>query len=135
MPEMDSTKTLGAIATGDMPVLETIAKMTLDTMKLSHLDQRSYFLVRIAGLVASDAPPVSYLVNAKAAADVIGPDDLRSILIALAPVVGSARIASAAGNMIRAFVAEMELEDAADQLEKAESNMAKAHAGGATRRR
>jgi hypothetical protein len=117
MNKTDSIRTISALACGDTPVLETLVKMTVDTMELCELDPRSYFLVRLAGLAAMDASPYSYLLNVAAAADVLEPDDLRGVLIALAPVIGSARTTSAAGNMLRAFATGMEMQDALAEME------------------
>ena len=48
-------------------------------------------LVRIAALVAVDAPPASYLFNIGAASDLdIDADQVRGVLAAVAPIVGSA---------------------------------------------
>jgi hypothetical protein len=74
-------------------------------------------LTRIAALVAVDAPPASYLLNAGAASDVgVTLEDVQGVLIAVAPLVGTARVVSAAGNITRALgfaiaVAEAELEE------------------------
>ena len=72
-------------------------------------------MARIAALVAVDAPAASYLLNAGTAADVgITLDDVEGILIAVAPIVGTPRVAAAAGNIVRALgfaVAVMEAED------------------------
>ena len=73
-------------------------------------------IARIAVLVAVDAPPVSYLLSAGTAADMgVTLDDVQAILVAVAPVVGSPKVISAAGNIARALgfaiaVAEAELE-------------------------
>lgn len=104
MSEMRPEDQLGALAQGDAPVLETLAQMHLDTLERSGLDERTYFLVRLAALVAMDAAPVSYLVNVGMAADVgVGPEEIRGTLVAIAPVVGSARVVSAAGKALRAL--------------------------------
>ena len=73
-------------------------------------------MVRIAALIAVDAPPISYLANLGAAADLdITLEDLQGLLAAVAPIVGTARVASAAGNIARAYglavaVADEEIE-------------------------
>jgi hypothetical protein len=128
MATTKSAHEIGSLASGEMPVLESLAKMTLDTMEGCHLDARSYFLVRLAGLAASDAAPFSYLVNAAGAADVLQPDDLRGVLIALAPVIGSARVISAAGNMIRAYATAMNIEEELARLEEKQQQVAKKQA-------
>jgi hypothetical protein len=79
-------------------------------------------LVRIAALVAVDAPPASYLLNLGVAAEVgLDVETIQGVLAAIAPIVGTARIAAATGNIVRALgialeVAELEeidLEEAA----------------------
>lgn len=99
----------------DTPVLDTLAEMTAASIENSNL-AAEHMLVRIAALIAVDAPAISYLLNAGTAADVgITLDDVQGVLIAVAPIVGTARIASAGGNITRALgfaiaVAEAELE-------------------------
>jgi 4-carboxymuconolactone decarboxylase len=95
---------LSSIAAGDAPVLERLIAMNIDSMEHSQLDPKTYFLTRLAALVAMDAAPVSYLMNLGLAADAgVTLEDVQSTLIAIAPVVGSARVASSAGKVLRAF--------------------------------
>src|SRR3954453_15720713 len=112
--ESPSESNLSGVARGDAPVLERLIAMNLDSLENSELDPKTYFLVRLAALVAMDAAPVSYLVNLGLAAEVgVTLEDAQGTLIAIAPVVGSARVASAAGNVLRAFGLEAALDDAA----------------------
>jgi 4-carboxymuconolactone decarboxylase len=84
----------------DAPVLETLLRMQLDTQERSGLDDRTYLLVRFAALVALDASADSYLVNLSFAEEAgLRPEEIRGVLIALAPLVGGARIVSAAGRV------------------------------------
>lgn len=97
-------QTLGGVATGDTPVLERLVAMNLDSLANSGLDEETYHLVRLAALVAMDAAPVSYLINLGVAAEAgLSLERAQGALIAIAPVVGSARVASAAGKMLRAY--------------------------------
>ena len=106
------------LAQGDPKVLETITQMTVGTLDRSGLDDQTYMLVRLAALVASDAAPVSYLVNMGVASEAgIDLDQVVGTMVAVAPVVGTARIASAASKMVRAGVLGAELADAMDQTE------------------
>ena len=112
--ESTSQSALSGVAQGDAPVLERLIAMNLDSLEHSDLDARTYFLARLAALVAMDAAPVSYLINLGLAAEVgVTLEDAQGTLIAIAPVVGSARVASAAGNVLRAFGLEAALDDAA----------------------
>jgi hypothetical protein len=89
---------------GDTPVLDTLAVMTAASLESCDLDPREFMMARIAALVAADAPPASYLVNAGTAGDVgITLEDVQGVLIAVAPIVGTARVVTAAGNIARAF--------------------------------
>ena len=100
----DTQQTLSSVASGDAPVLEQLIAMNLDSMVLSGLDELSYSMVRLAALVAMDAAPVSYLINLELAADAgMTLDQARGTLVAIAPLVGSARVAAAAGNILRAY--------------------------------
>ena len=52
-------------STSDTPVLDLLATMTSESLAASSLEGRDLMLVRIAALVAVDAPPSSYLLNAE----------------------------------------------------------------------
>ena len=79
-------------STDETPVLDLLASMTADSVAVSSLDPQSLMLVRIAALVAVDAPTASYLLNLGAIADVgIDADQIRGVLAAVAPIVGTAR--------------------------------------------
>lgn len=104
--------------THESPVLDLLTKMTMESIEASSLDPKSLMLVRIAGLVAVDAPPASYLLNVGTAGEMgVEADEVQGVLIALAPIVGTARIASAATKLTRALglainLAELEEADA-----------------------
>jgi hypothetical protein len=73
-------------------------------------------LVRLAALVAVDAPAASYLVNLGAGAQTaLTLEDARSVLIAVAPIVGAPRVVSAAGKITQAL--GLALAVALDELE------------------
>ena len=60
--------------------------------------------MRLAALVASDAPEASYLVNLSAALDTeLDLEDAQSVLIAVAPIVGTAKVIKAAGRLADAL--------------------------------
>lgn len=110
-------ETLSSIAQGDAPVLSSLVAMNLDSLENSSLDPQTYFLARLAALVAMDAAPVSYLINLGLAKDAgVTLEQAQGPLIAIAPVVGSARVASATGKILRAFglAVVMAEEDAAE---------------------
>jgi hypothetical protein len=103
-------------ATTDTPVLDLLATMTADSMETSTLDADKLMLVRIAALVAVDAPPASYMLNLGAARDLeIDVDQVRGVLAAVAPIVGTARVVSATGNIVKALALELELVEELEQ--------------------
>jgi alkylhydroperoxidase/carboxymuconolactone decarboxylase family protein YurZ len=96
--------------TNDAPVLDLLARMTADSLEASNLDVQTLMLVRIAALVAVNAPPVSYALNLEAAGETgLDSETVRGVLTAIAPIVGTARIAAATGNILRALAAKIEL--------------------------
>ena len=112
MSTQNATEQLKGLSTGDPKVLETLAQMTIGTQERSGLNPETYMLVRIAALIALDAAPVSYLVNLGLAADMdVDLGQVLGAMVAIAPVVGSARIASAASKMARAGILGAELSD------------------------
>jgi alkylhydroperoxidase/carboxymuconolactone decarboxylase family protein YurZ len=104
-------------AQGDTPVVDVLADMTAASLERSTLDPKTLILVRLAALASVDAPPVSYLTNLAAGGELgVEAEDVQQVLIGIAPVVGTARVASAAGKMARALgfaiaVADEELEE------------------------
>ena len=72
-------------------------------------------LVRIAALVAVDAPAVSYLLNLDAASEIgIDAEQVRGVLAAVAPIVGTARVAYATGKIVEALAVEIEIAESAE---------------------
>jgi hypothetical protein len=83
--------------------------MTARSIAASTLDAETLILVRIAALVAVDAPVASYLFNLGAASDLdIDVDDVRSVLVGVAPIVGTTRIVSALGKIAEALDFELD---------------------------
>lgn len=104
--------------TTETPVLDLIARMTADSAAASSLDAETFMLVRIAALAAVDAPPVSYLLNLEAAAELdIDPEQIRGVLAAIAPIVGTARVASATGAIVEALAVALEVAELAAEVE------------------
>jgi alkylhydroperoxidase/carboxymuconolactone decarboxylase family protein YurZ len=90
-------------------VLDVLTNMTAESVLASSLDEHTLMMVRIAALVAVDAPAFSYRMNLDAGAESgIGAEELRGLLIAVAPIVGTARVMSATDKI--AEVLEVEIE-------------------------
>ena len=106
----------------DQPVLNTIAEMAAVSVAHGTLDAREHMLARLAALVAVDAPTVSYVLHFEPAAEVgLTVEDTQGLMVAVAPIVGTAGVASAAGKLTDAFgfvidlaIAEAELEAEAE---------------------
>ena len=106
-------------ATSEAPVLDLLASMTADSVAASSLDVQTLALVRIAALAAVDAPPVSYLLNLAAASEVgIDPEQVRGVLAAIAPIVGTPRVASATGKIVDALDIALDVADVVAQSEE-----------------
>jgi alkylhydroperoxidase/carboxymuconolactone decarboxylase family protein YurZ len=105
------------LATSETPVLDLLERMTVDSVATSSLDAQSIALVRLAALVASGAPAASYALNLAVDAEVgLDADDVRGVLAAIAPIVGTSRVAAATGRIAMALsvaieVASAEMED------------------------
>jgi alkylhydroperoxidase/carboxymuconolactone decarboxylase family protein YurZ len=93
-----------ALATGDPDVLGAGLEARTEFQVRSGLDSRSYALVKIAALIAMDAPPASYVWQvANALQEGASPEDILGILIAVAPQVGGPRIVAAAPEIMVAL--------------------------------
>ncbi len=110
----------GGLVTSDTAVLDMLVDLTAASVDHSSLPTRDFMIVRLAALIAVDAPPASYLANADAAQKSgITADDISEVMIAIAPIVGTARVVSAAGKILRAMglaiaVGDSEMADLGD---------------------
>ena len=101
----DATKdVLGALAQGDPDLLAAGLEVRADWKARSGLDGRSYALVKLAALIALDAPPASYVWQVgNALAEGATPEDLVGVLIAIAPQVGGPKLVAAAPELMVAL--------------------------------
>src|SRR5436305_1730857 len=106
---MASTKTqpqqsLQGLAKGDRNVLNTLLHMQEGTLRESGLDPQTFMLVRIAALATLDAAPASWMANLELSAESgMTPEKVLGTLVAIAPVIGTARVVSAASKILRAL--------------------------------
>jgi alkylhydroperoxidase/carboxymuconolactone decarboxylase family protein YurZ len=86
-------------------VLDTIAAMNLASLEqVTGLDPQTVVLVRFAALVALDAAPLSYLTHLAVGQEAgLNAEQVEDVLLALAPLVGSARVVSAGSKIARAL--------------------------------
>ena len=95
---------LSGLTRGDHDLLTTGLELRAEWQARSGLDPRSYALVKLAALIALDAPPASYLWQVANALDAgATPADLVGVLIAVAPQVGGPRVVAAAPELMVAL--------------------------------
>src|ERR1700733_10668035 len=95
---------LSGLSLGDMEVLGEVLEMREALQENSGLDARTFGLVKIAALVAVDAPPASYLWQVANALDAgASPADILGVLRAVAPQVGGPRVVAAAPEIMVAL--------------------------------
>jgi alkylhydroperoxidase/carboxymuconolactone decarboxylase family protein YurZ len=97
----DTHKTLSGIAVGDADILETAIGLREFGREATGLEGRAYSLVKIAALIALDAPPASYAWQiANALEEGATPEDILGVLRAVAPQVGGPRVMAAAPEIM-----------------------------------
>jgi alkylhydroperoxidase/carboxymuconolactone decarboxylase family protein YurZ len=95
---------LSGISAGNLEVLEEAVGLRELNREGSGLDGRTFALVKIAALIALDAPPASYAWQiANALEEGATPEDLIGVLRAVAPQVGGPRIIAAAPEIMVAM--------------------------------
>jgi len=124
------------MAIGEAPVLETLADINAVSIARSELDPATLILVRVAALVAVDAPPASYLMHVGPALESgLTVADIQDVLVAVAPITGAPRVLSAARKITEALgIAIAVMEELAEE-EAGEGSAqvpAQASAGSAT---
>jgi 4-carboxymuconolactone decarboxylase len=96
--------TLAALALGDPDMVAAGLEMRADLRGKSGLDDRTYSLVKLAAIMALDAPPTSYLWQvANGLAAGATPEDMLGVLVAIAPQIGGPRLTSAAPELMVAL--------------------------------
>jgi alkylhydroperoxidase/carboxymuconolactone decarboxylase family protein YurZ len=94
----------------ETPVLDVIAAMTAASVVASDLPNDALLMIRISALAAVDAGPVSYLAH-------VGPsiesgvtiEDVQNVLVAIAPIIGTARTMKAAAAITEALGLAIEI--------------------------
>ena len=97
----DTKEALAALAIGRGELLTQAEDLRGMLREGSGLDPRSFAMVKIAALVAMDAPPASYIWQVGEALDAgVTPRDIIGILAAIAPQVGIPRVLAAAPEIM-----------------------------------
>ncbi|HEY4281257.1 MAG TPA: carboxymuconolactone decarboxylase family protein [Conexibacter sp.] len=96
--------TLRSISSGDLDAIAAAVDLREASREATGLDPRSFSLVKIAALIALDAPPASYAWQvANALQEGASPDDILGTLRAVAPQVGGPRVIAAAPEIMLAL--------------------------------
>jgi 4-carboxymuconolactone decarboxylase len=111
-PRPTAESRLLALASGQAPVLEALAQMQVENFEHSRLDEDTYRLVRLSALVASNADAISYRAHLDVSGSRIPNEMILGTLIAIAPLVGSARVLSAAARLFEAGLITVETDPA-----------------------
>ena len=99
--------------TDESPLLDTVLAMTSASLERANMVDRELMMVRLAALAAVDAPGSSYLLNLGAAVEVgLTLEDVQGVLVAIAPIVGSPRVVTAAGSIAAALGMALAIDDA-----------------------
>ncbi|MDQ1028011.1 alkylhydroperoxidase/carboxymuconolactone decarboxylase family protein YurZ [Streptomyces umbrinus] len=99
----------------DTPVLDTLAAMTVDSLERCGLSPPgdTLILTRICRARGLGRAPISYLAHIDPAlrADLTAAQP-QDVLVAIAPIVGTARVMTAAGNIAEALGVAIAVADA-----------------------
>ena len=103
-PANSTHAALASISGGREESLTALTGTREQQISAAGLDPRTFALVKIAAMIALDAPPVSYAREiGDAVQDLVTPEDLLGVLRAVAPQVGGPRVVAAAPELILAL--------------------------------
>ena len=95
---------LAGLALGNPDLLATGLELRAGLAEGSGLAARSFALVKIAALIALDAPPASYLWQVGNAIDEgVSAAEILGVLVAIAPQVGGPKVIAAAPEIMIAL--------------------------------
>jgi alkylhydroperoxidase/carboxymuconolactone decarboxylase family protein YurZ len=100
----ETHQTLSGVSAGKLDLLEEAMGLRELDHQFSGLDSRTFSLVKIAALIALDAPPASYAWQVgNALQEGATPEDILGVLKAVAPQVGGPRVIAAAPEIMLAL--------------------------------
>jgi 4-carboxymuconolactone decarboxylase len=95
---------LSGISAGDVTMLEEAVGLREAQLARTGLDARTFALVKVAALIALDAPPASYAWQvANAMEEGATAEDIVGVLRAVAPQVGGPKVVAAAPEIMLAL--------------------------------
>jgi 4-carboxymuconolactone decarboxylase len=102
--EHETHAALSGLSSGDADLLESAMGLRESHLEATGLDPRTFALVKVAALIALDAPPASYAWQvANALEDGASPADILGVLRAIAPQVGGPKVVAAAPELMVAL--------------------------------
>src|SRR5438105_14383832 len=97
-------ESLQGLSEGDASRLSFLQDIIANSYTESGLDPQTFMLVRMAALATLDAAPASWLMNIAVSGEAgLEPEKILGTLPAVASVIGTARVVSAAGHILQAF--------------------------------
>ena len=97
-------ESLQGLSQGDASKLGFLQDIIAHSYTESGLDPQTFMLVRMAALATLDAAPASWLMNMAVSEEAgLDPELILGTLTAIAPVIGTARVVSAAGHILQAL--------------------------------
>ncbi|HEY4427129.1 MAG TPA: carboxymuconolactone decarboxylase family protein [Solirubrobacteraceae bacterium] len=100
----DVHEKLAGISRGETNIIETAVELREAQLEGTGLDPATFALVKIAALIALDAPPASYAwQTANALEEGVTPEQMLGVLFAVAPQVGGPRVIAAAPEIMLAL--------------------------------
>jgi alkylhydroperoxidase/carboxymuconolactone decarboxylase family protein YurZ len=92
------------MAKGENPVLDTLLDINAASLSRTSLDPQTLILIRLAALIAVDAPVSSYLLHVGAGAEAgLTLEQAQDVLVAVAPIAGTPRTMAAAAKLAEAL--------------------------------
>ncbi len=111
-PSTDTHDLFRGVSQHDPTVLEGLLMARLDNQAASGLDAKTYSLVNIAALIAIDAAPASFIWQVGAALESgVTAEEILGLLVALNPLLGNARIVSAAPEIAIALGVDLDVDE------------------------
>jgi 4-carboxymuconolactone decarboxylase len=108
----ETHQTLSGLSAGNIDVLEQAMGLRELNRAGSGLDARTFALVKLAVLIALDAPPASYAWQiASAVEDGVTAEEFLGVLKAIAPQVGGPKVVAAAPEIMLAMGLAIEEEE------------------------
>jgi alkylhydroperoxidase/carboxymuconolactone decarboxylase family protein YurZ len=105
----ETSNRLESLATAEEEVISSLLAMQLHNLEESGFDPRTYSLIKLATLIAIDAPPASYVAQVAFAIEAgVTPEEIVNVLVAVAPQVGIPKVVAAAPELMVALGLELE---------------------------